>query len=177
MSTTYSIDSAHSTAHFTVRHMMITNVHGSFQKVTGTIVYDPASPGTSTVDAAIDTASIATNEEQRDAHLRSADFLDAEHFSTITFKSKKVESTGDDELKVTGDLTIHGVTREVALQVEGPTPESKDPWGNARIGLSARTKIKRGDFGLTWNAVLEAGGVLVGDEIKIEIEVSAIKAA
>lgn len=177
MSTTYTIDPAHSTAHFTVRHMMITNVRGSFRKVAGTIGYDSANSAASAVEASIDTASISTNEEQRDTHLRSADFLDAEHFPAITFKSTKVERTGEEELKVTGDLTIHGVARQIALQVEGPTPESKDPWGNARIGLSAHTRIKRSDFGLTWNAALETGGVLVGDEIKIEIEVSAIKAA
>src|SRR5579883_3127091 len=119
MKTTYAIDTAHSSAHFTVRHMMITNVRGGFRKVSGTIVYDPEAHAESSVEAVIDAGSINTNDDQRDAHLRSADFLDVEHFPTITFKSRKIEKTGDDEAKVTGDLTIHGVTREVALRVEG----------------------------------------------------------
>ena len=177
MKATYTIDTAHSNAQFTVRHMMITNVRGSFKKVTGSINYDPESGTESRVEATIDASSISTNDEQRDGHLRSADFLNVEQFPTITFKSTKVEQTGDDEAKVTGNLTIHGVTREVVLRVEGPTPETKDPWGNARIGLSAFTKIKRSDFGLTWNATLETGGFLVGDELKIEIDVSAIRQA
>jgi polyisoprenoid-binding protein YceI len=172
MKTSYSIDTAHSTAHFVVRHMMITNVRGGFGKVSGTVVYDPENPAASSVEATIDTTSINTNDAQRDAHLRSADFLDAEQFPTITFKSKKVD--GD---KVIGDLTIHGVTREVVLNLDGPTPEEKDPWGNTRIGASATTKIKRSDYGLTWNAALETGGILVGDDLKIELEVSLIKAA
>jgi polyisoprenoid-binding protein YceI len=177
MKTTYSIDPAHSSAQFTVRHMMITNVHGGFKKVTGTLVYDPDNLGDSSVDASIDATSISTNDDQRDAHLRSGDFLDVEHFPVITFKSKKVAKSGDEEWTVTGDLTIHGVTKEVVLRVEEPTPESKDPWGNSRIGLAAFTKIKRSDFGLSWNAALETGGILVGDDLKIEIDISAIKQA
>jgi polyisoprenoid-binding protein YceI len=177
MKTTYNIDPAHSSAQFTVRHMMITNVRGGFQKVTGSFTFDPDNPAGSTVDATIDAASINTNEPQRDGHLRSADFLDAERYPTITFKSTKVERVDDEESKVTGNLTIHGVTKEVTLRVEGPTPETKDPYGNLRVGLSALTKIKRSDFGLTWNAVLEAGGIAVGDELKIEIDISAIKQA
>lgn len=175
MKTTYKIDPAHSSAHFVVRHMMITNVRGSFASVQGTVVYDPENPADSSVEAIIDAASIKTNEEQRDAHLRSPDFLHAEQFPTITFKSKKVERLNEDEAKVTGDLTIHGVTREVVLKVDGPTPETKDPFGNIRSGASATTRIKRSDFGLTWNAALETGGFLVGDEVKIELEVSLIK--
>jgi polyisoprenoid-binding protein YceI len=177
MKATYSIDPAHSNALFTVRHMMITNVRGGFRKVTGTIVYDPDNVPGSSVEATIDAASINTGDEQRDAHLRSADFLDVEHYPNITFKGKKVEPKSPGELKVTGDLTIHGVTREVVLTAEGPTPEQKDPYGKVRIGLSAATKIKRSDHGLTWNAVLEAGGIAVGDELKIEIDISAIKQA
>ncbi len=175
MKTTYKIDPAHSSAHFVVRHMMITNVRGSFASVQGTVVYDPENPADSSVEAIIDAASIKTNEEQRDAHLRSPDFLHAEQFPTITFKSKKVERLNEDEAKITGDLTIHGVTREVVLKVDGPTPETKDPFGNIRSGASATTRIKRSDFGLTWNAALETGGFLVGDEVKIELEVSLIK--
>src|SRR5690348_9201974 len=146
MKTTYTIDPAHSGAHFTVRHMMITNVRGSFKKVTGTVVYDPENPANSTVQAEIDAASITTNDDQRDAHLRSADFLDVEKFPSITFRSTNVERKGEAEWKVTGDLTIHGVTRPVVLDVEGPEAESKDPWGNLRTGASARTKIKRSEF-------------------------------
>lgn len=175
MSTTYKIDPAHSSAHFVVRHMMITNVRGSFSNIQGTIVWDAANPGQSTIEAVIDATTIQTQEAPRDAHLKSADFLDVEKYPTIAFKSTKAESTGDDELKVTGDLTIHGVTKSVALKVEGPTAEGKDPWGNARIGASATTKIKRSDFGLAWNAALETGGILVGDDLKIELEVSLIK--
>jgi polyisoprenoid-binding protein YceI len=176
MQTTYQIDPAHSSAGFTVRHMMITNVRGGFRKVSGTVVYDAETLANSSVEATID-AAINTMDDQRDTHLKSADFLDVEKFPTITFKSKKVAASGEGEAKVTGDLTIHGVTREVVLNVEGPTAEGADPWGNKRIGLSATTKIKRSDFGLTWNAVLEAGGMLVGDDLKIEIEISAIRAA
>ena len=171
MKTTYQIDPAHSSVQFSVRHMMITNVRGAFKNIKGTVVYDPANLAETSVEATIDTASINTLDEQRDTHLKSADFLDAEKYPTITFKSKKVEPG-----KGTGDLTIHGVTREVALNVDGPTAEGKDPFGNTRIGASATTKIKRSDFGLTWNAALETGGILVGDELKIELEVSMIKA-
>ena len=176
MKTTYQIDPAHSSAHFTVRHMMVTNVRGAFSKVSGTVVYDPDNPADTSIEAVIDATSIFTREEARDTHLKSADFFDVEKYPNITFKSKKVEPAGDGELKVIGDLTIHGVTREVALKVEGPTPEHKDPWGNVKMGASATTKIKRSDFGLTWNAVLETGGILVGDEVKIDLDVELTKA-
>jgi polyisoprenoid-binding protein YceI len=175
MKTTYTIDPAHSHAQFSVRHMMITNVRGGFGNVKGTVVYDPANPGDSTIETVIDTTTINTMDPQRDAHLKSADFLDVEKFPSITFKSTKVEG-GSDELKVTGDLTIHGVTRPVVLKVEGASDETKDPWGNTRMGASGSTKIKRSDFGLTWNAALETGGLLVGDDLKIELDVSMIKA-
>jgi polyisoprenoid-binding protein YceI len=177
MKSTYQIDPAHSSAHFTVRHMMVTNVHGGFKKVTGSVTYDPQNPAASTIQAEIDASSINTNDDQRDAHLRSGDFLDVEKFPTITFRSTSVEPSGDDEVKITGDLTIHGVTRPVVLKVEGPAPEGKDPWGNTRTGATATTKIKRSDFGLTWNAALETGGILVGDDLKIELDLSLIKAA
>jgi polyisoprenoid-binding protein YceI len=176
MKTTYQIDPAHSSAHFLVRHMMVANVRGAFSKVSGTVVYDPDNPGDTSIEAVIDASSIATREEARDTHLKSADFLHVEKHPVITFKSKKVEPAGDGELKVIGDLTIHGVTKEVVLRVEGPTPEHKDPWGNVKMGASATTKIKRSDFGLTWNAVLETGGILVGDDVKIEIDVELTKA-
>ena len=177
MKATYQIDPAHSGAQFSVRHMMVTNVRGGFKKVQGTVVYDPENPANSSVTAEIDTASISTNEDQRDAHLRSADFLDVEKYPTITFRSTRVESAGEGEVKLEGDLTIHGVTRPVVLDVEGLAPEGKDPWGNIRSGATARTKIKRSDFGLTWNAALETGGFLVGDDVKIELDLALIKAA
>ncbi|HLH19316.1 MAG TPA: YceI family protein [Bryobacteraceae bacterium] len=176
MQTTYRIDPAHSTAQFVVRHMMITNVRGGFGKVEGTVVYDPENPAQSSIEAAIDVASIETRDAQRDAHLKSADFLDADKFPKITFKSSKIEGSGG-EFRVSGDLTIHGVTRPVVLQVEGPTPAAKDPWGNTRVGASATTRIKRSDFGLTWNAALETGGFLIGDEVKIELEIQLIESA
>ena len=177
MKTTYNIDPAHSSAQFVVRHMMITNVRGGFSGIKGTIVYDAENPSASTVDAVIDAGTISTLDAQRDAHLKSADFLDVEKYPAITFKSKKVVSEGPDEAKVTGDLTIHGVTQEVTLKVDGPAEGGKDPWGNVRIGASGATKLKRSDFGLTWNAALETGGILVGDDLKIELEVQMIQAA
>ena len=172
---TYQIDPAHSSAQFSVRHMMISNVRGEFTKLSGAIVYDPEHPEQSNVDVTIDVSSISTREDQRDTHLKSGDFFDAEKFPTITFKSKEVVAQKNGDVKLTGDLTIRGVTREVVLDVEGPTPESKDPWGNLRIGASATTKINRKDFGLTWNSTLETGGLLVGDEVKITLDVEAIR--
>jgi len=176
LKTTYKIDPAHSSAQFVVRHMMITNVRGAFSSVQGALEYDANNPQESRVDVTIDTAKINTLDEQRDSHLKSPDFLDVAQYPTITFKSRKIARTGDDEWKITGDLTIHGVTKEVVLTTEGPTPEGKDPFGNTRIGASASTKIKRSDFGLTWNAALETGGILIGDDVKIELEISAIRA-
>jgi polyisoprenoid-binding protein YceI len=174
---TYSIDPAHSSAQFTVRHMMISNVRGGFKSVKGTVVFDAENPAATSIEASIDVTSISTLDDQRDGHLKSADFLDVEKFPTIEFKSTSVAPVGDGELKVTGDLSIHGVTKSVVLRVEGPSVEGKDPWGNTRMGASATTKIKRSDFGLIWNAALETGGILVGDDLKIELEIQLIKAA
>jgi polyisoprenoid-binding protein YceI len=171
---TYKIDPVHSSAHFSVRHMMITNVRGEFTKLSGTILWDPANPGASTIEATIDAASIGTHDDQRDTHLKSADFLDVEKFPTIAFRSKEIAGAGG-ELEVVGELTIHGVSRDVALEVEGPSEEMKDPWGNLRIGATAATKLNRKDFGLVWNSALETGGVLVGDEVKVTLEVQAIR--
>ncbi|MGA2753547.1 MAG: YceI family protein [Terracidiphilus sp.] len=171
---TYEIDPTHSSAHFSVRHMMVSNVRGQFTKVSGTIKFDPANPASSSVEATINAASIDTHDPQRDTHLKSGDFFDVETFPTLTFRSKRIESHSGGG-KVTGDLTIHGVTREITLDVEGPTPENKDPWGKYRIGISATTKLSRKDFGLTWNTTLETGGVLVGDEVKITIDVEAVR--
>lgn len=169
------IDASHSNASFSVRHMMITNVRGEFQKLEGKVTWDPAHAEATQIDASIDVASLNTREEKRDGHLKSPDFFDAEKFPTLHFKSKSVKAKGSEELSVTGDLTIHGVTKEVVLDVEGPSAPSTDPFGNVRVGATATTKIKRDDFGLTWNAALEAGGVLVGHEVKITIDISLIK--
>ena len=175
MKTTWKIDPAHSSAQFVVRHMMITNVRGGFSGVQGTVVYDPADHNASSVDVTIDKNTLSTGDTNRDTHVKSAEFLDVENFPTITFKSKTITKDGDG-LKIIGDLTLHGVTKEVALNVEGPTDEQKDPWGNIRVGASATTKIKRSDFGLTWNAALETGGIMLGDDLKLEVDVSLIKA-
>jgi len=176
LKTTYKIDPIHSSAHFTVRHMMISNVRGSFGSVQGTIEYDSEHPEQSQVNAVIDVNSISTQDEKRDGHLKSADFFHVEHHPNMTFQSRKVARTGADTGKVTGDLTIRGTTKEVILDVEGPTAEAKDPYGNARIGVSASTKINRDDFGMSFNIPLEAGGVMVGKEVKIDLDISAIRA-
>jgi polyisoprenoid-binding protein YceI len=174
MKTSYKIDPAHSTAQFVVRHMMITNVRGGFRGVQGTVVYDPDNLGASSADVTIDVNTLNTGDANRDAHVKSAEFLDAEKYPTITFKSKSIARDGDG-LRVKGDLTVRGVTKEVVLDVEGPSGEQKDPWGNIRIGASANAKIKRSDHGLTWNAALETGGIMLGDDLKLELEVSMIK--
>ncbi len=174
MSNKWVIDASHSNASFTVKHLMITNVRGEFQKLEGTVSYDAAAPEATQIDATIDVASINTRDEKRDGHLKSPDFFDVEKFPSISFKSKSVKAKGE-ELSVTGDLTIHGVTKEVVLEVEGPSAPTADPWGNQRIGTTATTKIKRDDFGMVWNGALEAGGVLVGNEVKITIDLSLIK--
>lgn len=174
MSNTYQIDPSHSSVNFSIKHMMIAKVHGGFEKLSGTFVYDAANPSQSNVDVIIDVASINTRETQRDTHLKSADFFDIENYPTINFKSIRIEKNGSD-LKIIGNLTIHGVTNTVTLDVEGPSEELKDPWGNTKIGASATTKIGRKDFGLTWNAALEAGGLLVGDEVSISIDVQFVK--
>jgi polyisoprenoid-binding protein YceI len=170
----WQIDAAHSSAQFSVRHLMISNVRGEFTKVTGTIEYDPANLANSKVDVAIDADSINTRDTQRDAHLKSPDFFDTAQFPTLTFRSTNISKSGDG-VRIKGDLTIHGVTREVVLDVEGPTPETKDPWGFTRIAASATTRINRKDFGLTWNTALETGGVVVGDEVKITLDLEAVK--
>lgn len=167
---TYQIDTAHTQAQFKVRHLMISNVKGEFDKVTGTIEYDDANPSAAKIDVTIDVASISTREAQRDAHLKSADFFDVEKFPTIRFVSKEVVKSGEDTFEVVGDLTIHGVTKTVDLDVEDFTPEMKDPYGLFRRGASAKTTILRSDFGLVYNAVLEAGGVAIGNEVHITID-------
>jgi polyisoprenoid-binding protein YceI len=171
LAATWELDPAHTGVHFKVRHLMVSSVRGNFEKVSGKIVYDETDVTKSTADIVIDAASVNSRVVKRDADLRSPNFLDVAKHPTITFKSKRVEKTGDGTLKVTGDLTIRGVTKPVVLDVEGPTPAIKDPGGNLRVGGMATTKINRKDFGLTWNKSLEAGGVLVGDEVDITIDV------
>ncbi len=174
--TTWSIDTAHSVAEFKVKHMMISNVKGQFAKVTGVLSLDESDLTDSRVEALIEAASIETRDAQRDAHLKSADFFDVEKFPTLSFKSTRISLVRDGELAVEGDLAIRGVTRKVLFSVEGPTPPAKDPWGNTRVAVSATTKINRKDFGLTWNTALETGGILVGDEVTITLDVEFVKA-
>lgn len=173
---TWNVDPVHSVVEFKVKHMMISNVKGQFTGVSGVLTLDETDVTKSRVEATIDASTINTRDPQRDTHLKSADFLDVEKYPTLTFQSTSVKRTGADEGTVTGELTIHGVTREVVFQVEGPTLPSKDPWGHIRLGLSATTKISRKEFGLTWNAALEAGGLLVGDEVTITLDVQFVKA-
>ncbi len=172
---TWNIDPDHSQIGFKVRHMMVTNVHGVFQKYNGSVNIDDSDITKSKIEVGIETASIDTRVAKRDTHLKSADFFDVAKYPTMTFVSKKVEKAGENGLKVTGDLTLHGVTREVVLDVEGPSPTYKDPWGNFKRGASASTTISRQDFGLTWNAALETGGVVVGDEVTITLEIELLK--
>lgn len=176
--TTWTIDPAHTLVGFSAKHMMFTTVRGRFEDVKGTIEIDAEDPNASSVEVQIGTASIDTGVEGRDNHLRSADFLDVAAYPTITFRSRRVEGAAKEEgdrFKVYGDLTIRGTTREVVLDAEFGG-QGKDPWGGERAGFSATTKIDRRDFGLTWNQALETGGILVGNEIRIEIEVQATKA-
>jgi polyisoprenoid-binding protein YceI len=173
---TWNIDPVHTTVEFKVRHMMIANVKGHFSKVSGVLTLDESDLTKSKVEAYVEAASIDTRDEQRDAHLRSADFLDVEHYPKLSYVSTSISRVGIGELSVAGDLTIRGVTPKVTFDVEGPTAPAKDPWGNVRIAVSATTKINRKDFGLTWNAVLETGGILVGDEVTIYVDAEFVKA-
>lgn len=172
----WTIDSSHSLVEFSVKHMMITTVKGRFEKVSGQGEFDENAPEKSWVEATIETSSINTANEQRDGHLRSAEFLEVEKYPTITFKSKKVEKVSTEEYRITGDLTIRGVTQEVTLNTEY-AGEVKSPFGDVRAGFSARTSINRKDFGLNWNVVLETGGVLVSDKIQINLEIELVKQA
>lgn len=171
----WNIDPSHSSVHFTVRHMVISKVRGAFGRFAGTVDFDPESPAASKVSVKIEAASIDTHEAKRDEHLRSGDFFDVEKYPALTFESTKVAKADGDQYRVTGDLTIRGVTRPVVLETEF-LGGGKDPWGNERIGFSAHTSINRKEFGLTWNQALEAGGVLVGDKIEIALDVQAVRA-
>ncbi len=169
---TWTIDPAHSHVQFAVRHLVVSTVKGRFGHLSGTITLDEQHFAGSSVEVEIDAATIDTREEQRDAHLRSADFLDVERFPTITFRSTRVEPGRGDAFRIVGDLTIRGVTRQVVLEAE-QIGRGTSPWGAEVIGFEATTKINRKDFGLTWNVALETGGVVVGDEIKIELQIEA----
>jgi len=173
--TKWAIDGSHSHVGFSVRHLMISNVRGTFEKIGGTVAWDPSHPDATQIDVTIDIASINTREDKRDAHLRSADFFDAEKYPKLTYRSRGVGRRRDGTIEIIGDLTLRDTTRVVVLDVEGPTPEQTDPWGNTRIAASASTTIKRSDFGMTWNSALETGGVLVGDEVRIQIELELVK--
>jgi polyisoprenoid-binding protein YceI len=172
----WQIDPTHSEIQFAVRHLMISTVRGQFEKFSGTVDLNEANPTLSSVDVQIEAASITTRNEQRDGHLRSPDFLNADQYPTITFKSKRVEQIDAHHGRITGDLTIRDITHEVPLEVEY-SGQAKTPWGTTSAGFSAHTKINRNDWGLNWNQALEAGGVLVGEEIKISIEVEVVKQA
>lgn len=172
--TTWQIDPTHSEVGFSVKHLMISTVRGRFSGVKGTVQLDSEDISRSSVEVEIDAATIDTREEKRDGHLRSPDFFDVEQHPTITFRSRRIEPLGGDRFKVTGDLTIRGVTREVVLEATDEGRE-RDPWGGDRAGFTASGKIDRREFGLTWNQALETGGVLVSNDIKLSIEAQAVK--
>ena len=173
--TTWNIDTSHSVAHFTVRHMMVTNVRGQFSGVTGSVTLTP-DLSLSSVTANIDVSTVDTREAKRDAHLRSPDFFDVEKHPFMSFVSKSIESIEGNTFKLRGDLTLHGVTNELVLEVELADGESKDPYGNLRRGAQGTIKLNRKDFNLGWNVVLETGGIAVSDTVKVEIELALIKA-
>jgi polyisoprenoid-binding protein YceI len=170
---TWKFDAAHTTIAFSTRHMMVTTVRGTFAPPTGTLEFDPANPTAAYVEAVIDAKTVNTGVEMRDNHLRSADFLEVDRYPTITFKTTKVEVTGKNEGKITGDLTIHGVTRSVVLNVEH-LGVVDSPFGDKRAGFAASTKINRENWGLTYNTAIEAGGFVVGKELRIDLDVEAI---
>lgn len=174
MTTKYLLDPSHSNANFSIKHMMISKVKGSFERLSGTFTYDPQNLESSRVEASIEVASISTNDLQRDNHLKSTDFFDVEQYPLMNFKSTLFKRAGE-TLLITGNLSIHGITKEITLKVDELSGEMKDPWGNLKIGASAITKIKRKDFGLEWNAALEAGGFLVGEDVEISLDVQFVK--
>ena len=172
---TWQIDPDHSSLQFKVRHLTVSNVKGDFSKAKGIVTLDDQDITKLTVELTIDAASVNTGHAKRDEHLRGPDFFDVTQYPTITFVSKKAIKAGMNKLKVIGNLTIHGTTKEITVDVEGPTPEVKDPWGNFRRGATATASINRRDFGLTWNKVLDSGGLVVGEEVNIYIEVELVR--
>ena len=173
--TTWQIDPAHTAAQFSVKHLAISTVRGGFSNVKGTVVIDDADVSKSSVDVTIDVTTVDTRTPDRDKDLKSDKFFDAAKYPTMTFKSTKVEQAGAGKLKVTGDLTIRGTTKSVVLDVDGPTAPVKDPWGNQRAAVNATTKINRQDFGVKWNATMDNGGVVVGDEVAITIDAEMVQ--
>jgi|SRR5579872_3393426 len=172
----WNIDPVHSIAEFRVKHMMISSVRGQFTGVTGTLTFNESDLSQSRVEAVIDVSTINTHDVQRDGHLKSPDFFDVEKFPTMTFRSSRITRKADGSVSVSGPLTVHGVSKDVEFEVEGPTPPAKDPWGNTRVGVTAKTRVNRTDFGLTFNATLETGGVLVGEDVAITLELEFVKA-
>jgi polyisoprenoid-binding protein YceI len=173
--TIWKIDPAHTAAQFAVKHLMISTVRGNFRNVNGTINWNESDVTKSTVNVTIDATTVDTGEQPRDKDLKSDKFFDTADYPTLTFKSTKVEQAGSGKLKVAGDLTIRGVTKQVVLDVDGPSASVKDPWGNTRSALSASTKINRQDFGVKWNASIDGGGVVVGDDVNITIDLEMVK--
>jgi polyisoprenoid-binding protein YceI len=173
----WEIDPSHSKIGFVAKHMVITTVRGQFDRYKATVVFDPRHPESAQVDAEIEAASINTGVEQRDNHLRSADFFDAENYPAITFKSKQLQRVSDDRWKLTGDLNIRGTTREIVLDLEGFSDVIKDPWGGLRIGGSATATVNRFDYGLHWNATIETGGLVVGERIALHLDVELVRKA
>jgi len=173
--TLWLIDPQHTAAGFSVKHLMISTVRGQFKSVTGTVVWDDQDISKSTVDVTIDANTVDTSEPKRDADLKSANFFDVAHYPTITFKSKTTEQVSAGKMKITGDLTIHGVTKEVVLNVEGPTGPVKDPWGNTRVAVSATTRINRQDFGIKWDNKIDNGGLVVSNDVDITIDLEMVK--
>jgi polyisoprenoid-binding protein YceI len=175
--TDWQIDPAHTAAGFSVKHLMISTVRGQFKGVSGTVVWDDQDITKSKIDVTIDATTIDTTEPKRDEDLKSDKFFDVAKYPTITFKSKNIERVSSGKLKIVGDLTIHGVTKEVVLDVEGPTGPIKDPWGNTRVAASAATRVNRQDYGVKWNANIDGGGVVVGDDVNITIDIEMVKKA
>jgi polyisoprenoid-binding protein YceI len=173
--TGWRIDSNHSAAHFGVRHMMISTVRGEFTGIAGTVIYDPKDPAHDSVEATIDCTTVNTGVAKRDAQLKGPDFFDVARYPQMKFKSIRVEAAGAGKLKITGELTINSATKLIVLDVDGPSPSIRDPRGNEKIGLSASTRISRKEFGITWNEVMEAGGIAVADEVVISLDLELIK--
>ena len=175
MAATYRLDADHSSIQFKIRHLTVSNVSGTFNKFKGSASVEGEDLATLKVEVAIDAASVDTGHEKRDEHLRNADFLDVAKYPIITFVSRKVIKGDPGKLKVIGDLTLHGVTREITVDLEGPTPEVKDPWGNFRRGATGTAKIDRRDFGITWNKALDTGGLVVGNEVGIQVDIEWVR--
>jgi polyisoprenoid-binding protein YceI len=172
---TWQIDPAHAAAHFSVRHLMVSNVKGEFTRISGAVNWDDSDVSKSSVEAGIDTGTINTGNADRDKDLRSDRFLNVEKFSKMTFRSKSIKQSANGKLEMTGDLTIRGITHEVTFEVDGPTAPVKDPWGNLRAGVSATAKINRQSFDVKWNAAMDGGGVVVGDEVAITLDLELIR--